>query len=137
MNNPRRSRPLLRLALAATVAVAACRSKTVSAPLLASSAVVFGRVTSSSDAPVVGQQLRVVVFRSLCSGAADVMAQVATEADGLYRAELRSAVSPMTSCVAVRYVPPAQSDTVTLVGGNLHFGYGDPTDSVRIDVRLP
>jgi hypothetical protein len=104
-----------------------------------SEAVIHGRVTDPSGAPVPGATVTAQHAVAGCDTYTMTMGQATTGADGRYRAHLYSAGDPRTSsCVRAYALPPAQStlrgsDSVAFVVG---YGTDRVVDSARVDLVL-
>lgn len=108
------------------------------------SAVVYGRVTTSSGSAVVGARLRVEAFRDTC-GVGFAIGQTNVEpftaADGSYRDQPYSLAAPFRACLRVTVTPTVASGFAprTVEGAQVQFldDYRPRgRDSVRVDVTL-
>jgi hypothetical protein len=125
------------------IAMAACHSATGSS-VFSASAVVFGRVTDASGAPVVNATVRALAYDGTCgaagstqvgSGSPDV---VLTDVDGAYRQRV-VAIRPNRYCVVVNVQPPAQTGLAsTTSSAEVQFKPTEtpPYDSSRVDIGL-
>ena len=107
------------------------------------SAVVYGRVTTTTGTPVAGARIDVEALHDACAGRASGFTDVApvTAADGSYRDQPRAHTAPFRACLRVTATPPAASglSARTVEGAQVQFlddHRNARRDSVRVDITL-
>lgn len=132
------------LALGLMMLSAGCQS-TQPCDLCSSSAVAYGRVSSSTAAPLVGLRVRAQAsLDTVTCSEASVFAEggaAAVAGGATFVVRLVSLSTPARGCVRVSVFPVgAAADTVRVVGGVVQFRRDDrpePRDSLRVDISIP
>jgi hypothetical protein len=125
--------------LATALSLLQCTTDVCACPPTPATALVYGRVTSTTAEPVSGALVR--AYSSPAQGCrTDVdYGAITAHSDGSFSMALPSGVERDSICVFVFARPPTNSDGLTVSDTTLvvlDFRYGAPQDSARVDPVL-
>jgi hypothetical protein len=140
-------RSLASMSILAVLALAGCHAATQppGCDVCTTSAIVYGRVQTTSGTPVNEAEVKVEAHRDSCAGPlyGETNLRVFTRPDGTYRDQPLSLAGPFNACLVVRVMPPdaaglaPAADSGASVPFRADYPPGQSHDSVRVDVVIP